>query len=95
MTVEGKLQSEIVKFLRSKGCYVIKTRPGPGVPKGCPDVLFMLEGFWGGIEVKKSEKASYQALQAETVHKMDKWSWARCVYPENWAKIKEELERIL
>lgn len=95
MTVEGNLQSEIRKYLRSKGCYVIKPKPGPGVPKGCPDLIFMIEGFWGAIEVKKSPKAGYQVLQKETLAKMDNWSWAKRVDPTDWPTVKRELEGIL
>lgn len=92
---EAKIQAEIIRYLKSKGCYVIKTKPGPGVPKGCLDIIFMLEGFWGSIEAKASEKAKSQILQPETLEKFNNWSWARKVYPENWAEIKAELEQIL
>ena len=95
MSVESKLQSTVIKFLRHKGCYVIKTRPGVGTPTGCPDVIFMLEGFWGGIECKASKTAPYQPLQKETLDKLNNWSWAKRVDPSNWDAIKEELEGIL
>lgn len=95
MITESKLQSEIVKFLRHKGCYVIKTRPGLGVPAGCPDILFFIEGFYGAIECKSNPKAPYQPLQKETLEQLDEWSWAKMVEPENWAEIKQELEVML
>lgn len=92
---ESRLQSEVIKYLRSKGCYVIKTRPGAGTPLGCPDILFMLEGFWGAIEVKAGVRTPYKPLQLETLQKFNKWSWARRVDPYNWIDIKYELEKIL
>lgn len=95
MSTESKLQAEIVRHLRSKGCYVIKTRPGVGVPTGCPDVVFMIEGFWGAIEVKAGPKDPYQPLQRQTLDKMDKWSWAKRVDTSNWIEVREELEAIL
>ena len=95
MSAESKLQAEIVKYLRGKGCYVIKTRPGGGTPVGCPDVIALLEGFWIAIEVKASEKSPFQALQEHTLEKLDSWSWAKAVYPENWLEVKSELERLL
>lgn len=95
MSVESGLQSEIRKYLRSKGCYVIKTQAGPGVPMGCPDLIFMLEGFWGGAEIKARANASFQPLQKETIKKLHGWSWCKTIYPENWSVIKEELEIIL
>jgi Holliday junction resolvase len=95
MSTEAKLQSEIIKYLRHKGCYVIKHSAGPGVPAGCPDVSFYTEGFYGFVEVKAGKSASFQPLQKETVEKLDGWSWAKVVYPENWQDIKKELEGML
>ena len=95
MSKESKLQSTIRSYLKKQGCYVIVTKPQPGIPDGCPDILFMKEGFWGGIEVKDSRTAKFQPLQKETVEKFDNWSWARVVYPENWATVRSELEGIL
>lgn len=97
MTREAKLQSDIKKFLRGKGCYVIKTQSNArgAVPVGCPDIIFMLEGFWGAIEVKKDPSEPYRPLQKETLEKMENWSWARRVDPTNWEETKGELEGIL
>lgn len=95
MSAESNLQSKIRQYLKDKGCYVLIVTVGPGIPDGCPDILFMLEGFWGSIEVKKDPKAKYQPLQKETLEKLDAWSWARRVDPTNWVEIRGELERIL
>lgn len=93
--MEAKLQTEIIKYLKKKGCYVIKTKPGPGVPTGCPDIIFLFEGFWGAIECKASKLARFQPLQKETLEKFNEWSFAKAVYPENWQEVKQELEQIL
>lgn len=95
MSAESKLQSEITRYLKDKGCYVIKTRPGMGTPLGCPDIIFMLEGFWGAIEVKASSAASYKPLQEETIDKLADWSWAKRVDPSNWLVVRAELETML
>lgn len=95
MSVESSLQSDIRDYLRSKGCYVLVLNPRPGIPKGCLDLIFMLEGFWGSIEVKDSPKAKYQPLQLETLKKFDEWSWARRVDPTNWPEVQAELELML
>lgn len=89
---ESTLQTKIVKYLKSKGCYVIKTQPGPGVPVGCPDIIFMKEGFWGGLEVKASRTSKYQPLQKKTIDMLNEMSWCKVVYPENWDDIKLELK---
>lgn len=95
MSIESKLQSKIRQYLRSKGCYVLVITVGPGIPDGCPDILFMLEGFWGALEVKASAQAQFQPLQEHTLLKLDKWSYAKVVFPEIWSEVKEELEAIL
>jgi Holliday junction resolvase len=93
--METKVQSKIIKYLKSKGCYVIKTHPGLGTPTGCPDVVFMTEGFYGALECKASKNARFQPLQKETIEKLDDWSWAKVLYPENYDNVIAELDIIL
>lgn len=95
MSVESRLQAEIRRYLRSKGCYVLVIKGGPGIPDGCSDIIFMFEGFWGAIEVKASPKARYQPLQEETLDKLNTWSWAKRVDPTDWPAVREELEAML
>lgn len=95
MSTESNLQSKVVKYLREKGCYVIKTRAGVGTPHGCPDIIALLEGCWIAIEVKGSAASKYQPLQKDTIKKLDNWSWAKVVHPDNWEEIKAELEVML
>lgn len=92
---ESTLQSNIRKYLKSKGCFVLVIKPQPGIPDGTPDIIFMLEGFWGAIEVKNSPKAKYQPLQLETLTMFNEWSWARRVDPVNWPEVRAELESVL
>lgn len=94
---ESRLQAEVRNYLKGKGCYVLKTRPDArgSTPTGCPDIIFLFEGFWGAIEVKASPKAPYQILQKETLKKLDKWSWARRVDPTTWPEVRAELELVL
>lgn len=92
--IEKKLQSEIIKYLKSKGCFVMKCG-GAGVPTGTADVFFCIEGFYGFIEVKASKTSKFQPLQREFLEKMNNWSWAKAVYPENWLEAKAELDKML
>ena len=94
MSMEAKLQSDIIKYLKSKHCFVMKCA-GAGVPTGTADLFFCLEGFYGFIEVKASIKAPFQPLQEPFLARMDDWSWAKAVYPENWGEVKTELEGML
>ncbi len=93
--MESKLQAKLIKYLKSKGCYVIKLQSGPGVPNGAPDVVAFLEGLWMGFEVKSSAKAKFQPNQKETVKKLNEWSYCRIVYPSNYDGIKFELDNLL
>ena len=95
MSIESRLQSEVRNYLKSKGCYVLVIRPQPGIPDGCPDIIFLYEGFWGAVELKKSPKAKWQPLQKETLQKLNDWSWGKKVDPTNWLDIKAELELML
>lgn len=92
---EAYLQAKIIKHLKAKGCYVIKTTPGPGVPVGCPDIIFLKDGFWGGIETKASAKSRFQPLQKQTIALLDGMSYCKAVFPENWPDIMLELEALL
>lgn len=93
--MEAKTQQQLIKYLKKKGCYVIKTKPGPGTPVGCPDILALYEGFWAAFEVKSAKKAPFQPLQEETIEKLDKWSMARTVHPDNIDEVISQLETIL
>lgn len=95
MSTESKLQSNIRSYLRGKGCYVLVIKPQPGIPDGCPDIIFMLEGFWGSIEVKRSPSAGYEPLQELTIAKHNNWSWSRRVDPVSWIDVRQELEALL
>lgn len=92
---EADFQKKVITYLKRKGCYVVKTTPGQGVPTGCPDILFFYDGFWGAIEAKSSAKAKFQPLQKVTLQRLNDMSWARAVYPENWAEVKVELDILL
>lgn len=90
--MEAKLQSDIIKFLKSKHAYVIKTHPGMGTPTGCPDIIFLYEGAWGVIEVKADAKSKYQPGQYDTLERLSKWSpFVFTVHPNNWHYTQEEL----
>lgn len=90
--MEGKLQSQIIKWLKMKGAYVIKTKSGPGTPVGCPDILFLFEGAWGVIEVKAARNSKYQTGQRFTLDRLSKWSpFVYTTYPENWLEIQKAL----
>lgn len=93
--LESNLQTKIAKWLRSKGCFVMVLTPGKGIPRGVSDVFFCYEGFYGFLEVKKAKNAKRQPGQEQFVKKMDEWSFARIVYPENYEEVLKEIEAML
>ena len=95
MVKESIFQGKVIRWLKDQGAYVIKNTANPGVPMGCPDLVFFKEGFYGFLEVKPSKSARFQVLQKETIHKLDQWSYAKVVYPENWIEIQNELVVLL
>lgn len=92
MTTEQKLQAKIIKWLKERGAYVIKTRPGPGVPVGCLDVIALHNWKWAAIEVKASAKAPYRLGQEATIKHLSKGNLhVYTAYPENWPYIQRQL----
>lgn len=91
--MEKKFQSNIIKWLKDQGAYVVKTRAAPGVPVGCPDILFFYKGRWGAIEVKSSEKAPFQPGQQATLRYLRAGNeFIYVAYPEIIDLIFNELE---
>lgn len=74
---------------------MIKTKPGPGTPVGCPDVFAFYEGWWGAFEVKSSAKAPFKPLQKETLEKLAGWSTVWVIHPGNIDSVLLQLEKML
>jgi len=95
MVKEASFQTKVIKYLKAKGAYVIKTG-GLGTPDGCPDVIALLDGGgWVALEVKASKSAKFQPLQKLTIKKLDDMFYSRATWPENWDDIKKELEQVI
>lgn len=92
---ESDFQSKMVKWLRAKGCVVLKYQQNATTRAAVPDIIFLKDGFWGAIEAKKSKTAKCRPGQKEMVAKLDSMSWAKLVFPENWDETRKELEQIL
>lgn len=92
--MEKKVQDKIIKTAKASGFYVLKLKPGPGVPKGMLDVLILKEGFWGVIECKAYPNSEWQALQEYTFDKFAAWSWARVADSTNVDSVCEEIKAL-
>lgn len=95
MVLERDFQAKVIRYLRSKGCFVRKMPQDATTARGVADVFFCIEGFYGFIECKKSKTAKLRPGQKEFIDKMNDWSWAKICYPENWDEIKKELDKII
>lgn len=93
--MEAKVQKRLIQYLKGRGCYVIKTKPGIGTPVGCPDIFAFLEGWWGAFEVKATEKSPYRALQKETLEMLSQWSTTWVVHSGNIDDVISQLDMIL
>lgn len=93
--LEKDFQAKIIKYLKSKGCFVWKTQQNATTQAGVADIFFCLEGFYGFIEVKKSKTAKLRPGQKEFIEKMNNWSYGKIIYPENWDEAKKELNSLL
>ena len=102
---ESNFQSKVKTWLKQKGCFVIVMSAGPGVPDGTPDVCALFNGGgWAMLEVKAKSpykkdgtplKGAFKPLQIPTIKKLNDMYYSAVVYPENWDKIKKELEQII
>lgn len=92
--MEARVQQKLIKFLKEQGCYVIKTKPGPGTPVGCPDVIALHEGAWFAFEVKAHSNSPWRPLQKPTLEKLANWGFAYAVYSENVDDVIKMLKRM-
>lgn len=93
--MEKKVQNRLIKFLRSKGCFVMKITVVPGIPTGTPDVWAFKEGWWGAFECKATEKSEFQPLQKERIEKFAEWSTGMVVHSGNIEEVISQLEKML
>jgi Holliday junction resolvase len=67
---EQKIQASIIKYLESKGAYVVKVITAS--KKGVPDILACYKGQFIAIEVKRPEtKTNVSSLQAYNLKKIE------------------------
>lgn len=92
---EQSFQTKVSNYLKRKGCYVIKINQDAKSKTGDPDLIAFKEGWWGWFEVKKNRTAPCRPLQPEKIKWAAQNSYGAIIYPENFDKVKSELEEIL
>ena len=96
MTLEKDFQKTVIKWLKSKGCIVLKYQQNATTIVGVSDVFFCKEGFYGFIECKKAKNSSLRPGQQAFINKVNEWSYGKIVWPGDcWEKTKKELEQML
>jgi hypothetical protein len=93
---ESKFQSEVIKFLKDKGCYVIKYWGGGKFTKvGVPDLLISCNGRFLGVELKapKGKPSKLQLYNLDLINKSG--GIGILLYPKDFEKFKEKINAIL
>ena len=58
---EAQIQEQVIKLLKRRGAWVIKTQPTDGVPVGTPDVLACYAGRFIALEIKQPKRYARRA----------------------------------
>ena len=95
MPKESDFQKKVIKWLRSKGCLVLKYEANATTRVGVADVFFCKEGFYGFLECKKAKNSPVRPGQKEFIDKVDNWSYGKIIFPENWPETRKELDQML
>lgn len=73
-----------------KGCVVLKN--DPSCIQGIPDLLILWHDRWAALETKKGVNEPHRPNQDYYVEKLDSFSFARFIYPENEEEVLGELK---
>ncbi|MFM1602052.1 VRR-NUC domain-containing protein [Helcococcus ovis] len=93
---ESNFQKQVIKFLKDKGCYVIKYWGGGKFTKaGVPDLLVCCNGKFLGVELK-APKGHPSKLQLHNLDLINKSGGIGILlYPKDFEKFKEKINAIL
>ncbi len=95
MVSESVFQASIIKKLEREypGAVVLKTDPSH--IQGFPDLLFLQNGFWAALEVKRAKNSVRQPNQEYWVDRLNLASFSRFIYPSNLDRVFDELDSVL
>lgn len=95
MTPETKFKNQVKKFLDENGIYHIPYFPTIYTPKGVPDIIACVNGFFVGIEVKV-ENGKPSKLQERQQHLInDSGGWCYILYPADFEQFKEKMRWLI
>lgn len=89
MAEEKTFENKIKKFLKKKGCWVLKTWSNGVQRSGIPDLLVCCNGVFLGIEVK-AENGKPTELQLWNIEEIKKsGGLAMVLYPKDFENFKK------
>ena len=92
---EKIFENKIKKYLRSKGCYVVKFFANSFTKVGVPDLICTVNGYFLAIEVK-AQDGHPSELQLHNVEQIRKaGGFAYVVYPSGWERLKAIIDGLL
>lgn len=95
MAEEKRFETKIKDYLRSKGCYVLKTFGNAYQAKGTPDLICCVNGHFVAVEVK-AKNGKVSDLQWERISEInDANGTALVLYPKDFETFKIYIERLL
>lgn len=91
--LESNFQKKVKEIFYEHFPHGIMLKMDPSQNQGFPDLLFLVNGRWGALEVKRSEKAPRRPNQEFWVETLNGLSYASFIYPENMEEVFDELDR--
>ena len=86
---QNKLIKEIKQLFSTNNVYISKL--DSGYTQGIPDLLILIDDFWGMLELKKSATAAHRPNQNYYVNLFGNMSFARFIFPENKDEVLKAL----
>lgn len=90
---ESKFQKKLIDEIKQKfvNNQVYISKLDSGYTQGVPDLLILIDDFWGMLEIKKSAKASHRPNQEYYIFKFGNMSFASFIFPENKDEVLKAL----
>ena len=89
---ESQFQSQVIKYLKERGAYVLNVAGGTQIPKGTPDLLVCWRGRFIALELKVGKNTTSELQDYHIDCISESGGVAMVIRPENWESFKMELE---
>lgn len=94
--LESGYKAKVVRYIREEllpGC--ILTTGNSASLQGIPDVFIVYHNKWAMLEFKRSPTEEHQPNQDWYVDRMNEWSFAAFIFPENEEEVLRDLQHAL